>query len=222
MDGEQTTIEPDALVGSGHTGGHMTARSQRIEVITRGERRRRWTIDEKREIVAESHQPGIRPSEVIRKHGIGSSQLYAWRQQLTRRLGSELARPAASFAQVDVVMAQRQEKSAPMAHATTAAVAAAPLIAPSRAEGLIEIVLPGGVPLSTTGAELLFEVFSQRYERASTIVTSNLPFDEWTGVFGSERLTGALLDRLTHHVHMLEMNGDSYRLKQSKQRGRQT
>ena len=80
----------------------------------------------------------------------------------------------------------------------------------------------GYVPLSTTGAELLFEVFSQRYERGSTIVTSNLPFDEWTGVFGSERLTGALLDRLTHHVHILEMNGDSYRLKQSKQRQRQT
>ena len=66
----------------------------------------------------------------------------------------------------------------------------------------------------------LFEVFSQRYERGSTIVTSNLPFDEWTGVFGSERLTGALLDRLTHHVHILEMNGDSYRLKQSKRRVR--
>ena len=48
--------------------------------------------------------------------------------------------------------------------------------------------------------------------------TSNLPFDEWTSVFGSERLTGALLDRLTHHVHILEMNGESYRLKQSKQR----
>ena len=69
--------------------------------------------------------------------------------------------------------------------------------------------------------ELLFEVFSQRYERGSTTVTSNLPFDEWTGVFGSERLTGALLDRLTHHVHILEMNGDSYRLKQSKRRQHQ-
>jgi DNA replication protein DnaC len=76
----------------------------------------------------------------------------------------------------------------------------------------------GYVPLSTTGAELLFEVFSQRYERGSTIVTSNLPFDEWTSVFASEQLTGALLDRLTHHVHILEMNGDSYRLKQSKRR----
>jgi DNA replication protein DnaC len=78
----------------------------------------------------------------------------------------------------------------------------------------------GYVPLSQTGAELLFEVFSQRYERGSTIVTSNLPFDEWTGVFASERLTGALLDRLTHHVHILEMNGHSYRLKQSKRRAR--
>ena len=74
----------------------------------------------------------------------------------------------------------------------------------------------GFVPLSKTGAELLFEVFSQRYERGSVLVTSNLPFDEWTEVFGSERLTGALLDRLTHRVHILEMNGESYRLKQSR------
>ena len=74
----------------------------------------------------------------------------------------------------------------------------------------------GFVPLSKTGAELLFEVFSQRYERGAVLVTSNLPFVEWTEVFGSERLTGALLDRLTHHVDILEMNGDSYRLKHSK------
>ena len=74
----------------------------------------------------------------------------------------------------------------------------------------------GFVPLSKTGAELLFEVISQRYERGSIIITSNLPFDEWTEIFGSERLTGALLDRLTHHVHILEMNGDSFRLKQSR------
>ena len=76
----------------------------------------------------------------------------------------------------------------------------------------------GFVPLSKTGAELLFEVFSQRYERGSTLVTTNLPFDEWTEVFGSERLTGALLDRLTHHVNILEMNGESYRLNQSRRR----
>ena len=76
----------------------------------------------------------------------------------------------------------------------------------------------GYVPLSSTGAELLFEVFSQRYERGSTVVTSNLPFEEWTSVFGAERLTGALLDRLTRHVHILSMNGESYRLIQSTRR----
>ena len=65
----------------------------------------------------------------------------------------------------------------------------------------------GYVPFTAVGAELLFEVFSRRYEHAATLVTSNLPFDEWTSVLGSERLTGALLDRLTHHVHILEMNG---------------
>src|SRR5271163_256280 len=68
---------------------------------------------------------------------------------------------------------------------------------------------------------LLFEVFSQRHEHGSTIVTSNLPFEEWTSIFGNQRLTGALLDRLTHHVHILELNGESYRLKQSKARRRQ-
>ena len=78
----------------------------------------------------------------------------------------------------------------------------------------------GYVPLSQTGAELLFEVFSQRYERGVTIITSNLPFDEWTGVFASAPLTGALLDQLIHHVHILEMIGDSYRLKQSTRRQR--
>jgi len=76
----------------------------------------------------------------------------------------------------------------------------------------------GFVPLSKTGAELLFELISQRYERGATIVTSNLPFDEWTAAFGDERLTGALLDRLTHHVHILEMNAPSYRLAQSRKR----
>jgi DNA replication protein DnaC len=78
----------------------------------------------------------------------------------------------------------------------------------------------GFVPLSKSGAGLLFGIVSQRYERGSTLVTSNLPFDEWTEVLGSERLTGALLDRLTHHVHILEMNGESYRLAQSKRRRR--
>ena len=79
----------------------------------------------------------------------------------------------------------------------------------------------GFVPLSKTGAELLFELISQRYERGATLITSNLPFDEWTETFGSERLTGALLDRLTHHVSILEMNGESYRLANSTARKQQ-
>lgn len=80
----------------------------------------------------------------------------------------------------------------------------------------------GYVPFTAVGAELLFEVISRRYENGATLVTSNLPFDEWTSVFGSERLTGALLDRLTHHVHILELNGESYRLATSKKRARKS
>ena len=69
-----------------------------------------------------------------------------------------------------------------------------------------------------SGAELLFDVISRAYERTSLIVTTNLPFEQWTEVMGSERLTGALLDRLTHRVHILEANGQSYRLESSKRR----
>lgn len=76
----------------------------------------------------------------------------------------------------------------------------------------------GYVPFSKAGAELLFEVISRTYERTSLIVTSNLPFESWTEVMGSARLTGALLDRLTHRVHILEANGQSYRLREARQR----
>jgi DNA replication protein DnaC len=76
----------------------------------------------------------------------------------------------------------------------------------------------GYVPFSKTGAELLFDVVSRAYERTSLIVTTNLPFEAWTEVMGTERLTGALLDRLTHRIHILEANGESYRLRESKGR----
>jgi len=72
--------------------------------------------------------------------------------------------------------------------------------------------------LDEAGSELLFEVVSRAYERQSLIVTTNLPFENWTKVCGSERLTGALLDRLTHRVHIIEANGASYRLEQSRKR----
>jgi DNA replication protein DnaC len=76
----------------------------------------------------------------------------------------------------------------------------------------------GYVPFSKTASELLFEVISRAYERQSLIVTTNLPFESWVDIFGCERLTGALLDRLTHRVHIIEANGPSYRLRQSKRR----
>lgn len=76
----------------------------------------------------------------------------------------------------------------------------------------------GYVPFSKAGAELLFDIVSRAYERLSLIVTTNLPFEQWTEVMGSERLTGAMLDRLTHRVHIIEANGESYRLKDARKR----
>lgn len=80
----------------------------------------------------------------------------------------------------------------------------------------------GYVPLGQNGAENLFGFFSNCYERVSVIVTTNLPFSQWPQIFGDERLTGALLDRLTHRVHVVEMNGDSYRLNSGRRKGGQT
>jgi DNA replication protein DnaC len=80
----------------------------------------------------------------------------------------------------------------------------------------------GYVPASKAGAELLFDVIASAYERNSLIVTTNLPFENWTEVLGSERLTGAALDRLTHRCHILETKGESFRLQDAKRRRRRT
>ncbi len=80
----------------------------------------------------------------------------------------------------------------------------------------------GYVPASKLGSELLFDVISTAYERLSLMVTTNLPFENWTEVLGSERLTGATLDRLTHRCHILEARGESYRLRDAKRRRRTT
>src|ERR1700752_5102699 len=68
---------------------------------------------------------------------------------------------------------------------------------------------------SRPGAELLFQVFADRYERRSLLLTSNLAFGDWGQVFQGERMTAALLDRLTHRCHIFEMNGESYRFRES-------
>ena len=76
----------------------------------------------------------------------------------------------------------------------------------------------GYIPLSQEGAQLLFQVFANRYERASVLVTSNLAFAEWTKVFGDAALTAALLDRLTHHCQIYPFDWESIRLTESLQR----
>ncbi len=88
--------------------------------------------------------------------------------------------------------------------------------------GLLILDELGYVPASKAGAELLFDVIATAYERSSLVVTTNLPFENWTEVLGSERLTGTALDRLTHRCHILETNGESYRLQDAKRRRRST
>jgi DNA replication protein DnaC len=73
----------------------------------------------------------------------------------------------------------------------------------------------GYVSLSRGGVELLFRIFADRYERSSLLITTNLPFGEWNQIFQGERMTAALLDRLTHRCHIFEMNGESYRFRES-------
>jgi DNA replication protein DnaC len=73
----------------------------------------------------------------------------------------------------------------------------------------------GYLSFSRSGAELLFQVFADRYERGSILITSNLPFSDWGQVFQGERMTAALLDRFTHRCHIFEMNGESFRFRES-------
>lgn len=91
--------------------------------------------------------------------------------------------------------------------------------------GKLDLMIPdelGYVPASKAGAELLFDVIATAYERNSLIVTTNLPFENWTEALGSERLTGAALDRLTRRCRILETKGESYRLQDAKRRRKRT
>jgi transposase len=127
---------------SAHTTARRSARNSRVEIITRGERRRSWTQEQKREIVAESLGPDLTPTEVARKHAISSGQLYTWRQQLLR-MQTALARSPPRFAEVDRAAAQPSAR--PIEPASLEAPPPTAPSAPARPEGLIEVVLPRGV-----------------------------------------------------------------------------
>ena len=125
------TITPDLVsdAESTRTSGRTSARNSRVEVLAHPERRRSWTLEQKREIVAESLGPELTPAEVARKHGISTGQIYTWRHQL---LSFRATMPAQSpqFASVELAPSSLSPSSTASS---------------SRTEGLMEIVLPSGV-----------------------------------------------------------------------------
>ena len=129
-------MEIEAEATSAHTRSRMSARSEVVEVVTRGERRRAWSVEQKRLIVAEAMQPGVTPTEVARRWGIGTGLLYTWRQQFFAGELVEPPVPAPAFAQVS--LAPRVEPEAAPPH--PAAVKAGTALA----TGQMEIALPGG------------------------------------------------------------------------------
>jgi transposase len=128
---------------SAHTTSRKSARIPQVEIITRGERRRSWTAEQKYEIVAESLGSELTPTEVARKHAISTGQLYTWRHQLLSVQTAQLTRPAPRFAEVELTSGPLRPKTADQT-ALEAHPPSGGLIA-LRSVGLIEIVLAGGV-----------------------------------------------------------------------------
>jgi transposase len=130
------------------TTGRKSARGPRVELITRGERRRIWTPEQKREIVMESLGPDLTPTEVARKYAITSGLLYTWRRQVLGGQMTGLVRSTPGFAQVEVVP-PHLEAPEPMAEQPIALLEA---VVPPRRQGLIEIVLSDGVTVRVDAA----------------------------------------------------------------------
>src|ERR1700759_1709985 len=148
MDEPATIVIANAA--SAHKVGNKPGRSPRVEVITGRERRRAWTEEQKREIVAESLGPALTPTEVARKYGISTGLLYGWRQKILGRQMACLPHPTPCFARVEMPAAAPQPDVAGTVSAEPA-VAAVPAM-PLRPAGLIEILLPDGVSLRVDAA----------------------------------------------------------------------
>jgi transposase len=136
---DDAAAEPPADVKDAHTTGRMSARSQRIEVITRGERRRRWSVEQKREIAAESLEPGISPITVARRYGISSGLLYTWRRHLLEGSLGVTRQPVAEFARVEVMAVPADPTPALSSVPEPAAAASGPMKHP---DGMIEKPCP--------------------------------------------------------------------------------
>jgi len=126
------------------TTNRTSIRNRRIEVITGRERRRRWTAEQKREIAAESLQPGVSPVMVARKHGISSGLLYTWRQRLLCGALGAVADTKPRFVRVDVVAAPTQLEVVTPAALELAPPATPPVSPTTELDGRIEIMLSGG------------------------------------------------------------------------------
>ena len=139
------TLLPELVIEaeSTHTIGRKSGRVPRVEVLG-AERRRSWTVEQKREIVAESLGPELTPTEVARKHGISTGQLYTWRQQMVSVAGAGPGRPRPRFKAVELL--PPPPEPTPLALASPPA-PEMPERSPGLPIGLIEIVLPGGVSL---------------------------------------------------------------------------
>jgi transposase len=143
MDATPILVPEPGPAEDAHTIGRKGARMPQVEVITRGERRRVWTLEQKREIVAESLGSTLTPTEVARKHGISSGLLYAWRQKLIGGRMTLVQQSPPGFARVEIAPTPSDKHEEP-ATPTAPSAADAPV---QRPPGLIEILLPENVTL---------------------------------------------------------------------------
>jgi transposase len=142
MDATSPPVPEPAPTEDALTIGRKGARMPRVEVITRGERRRVWTLEQKREIVAESLESTLTPAEVARKHGISSGLLYGWRQKLIGGRMKLVQQSPPGFARVEIAPAQSEQHDP---EPTTPAAPSAGDVPVQRPPGLIEILLPENV-----------------------------------------------------------------------------